>query len=59
MEDVKVDLITSIFEKKQRIIASQTFERLHELAVFDNYLTGESQNPALEKAIREEINPQR
>jgi hypothetical protein len=59
MDDVRVDLVTNIFEKKQQIIVTRTFERLHGLAVYENYLSGESQNPALEKAIREEMNPQR
>ena len=55
LEDMRVDLITDIFEKKQQIIVSRYFEKLNEQAVWENYLTGESQNPALEKAIQKEV----
>jgi parvulin-like peptidyl-prolyl isomerase len=59
IEDVKVDLVANIFEKKQQIIVARYFEKLHEQTVFDNYLTNESQNPALEKAMPNEMNLQR
>ena len=59
IEDVRTDLIADIFEKKQQVLISRYFEKLYEQAVLDNYLTGESQNPALERAIREEAAQQR
>ena len=59
IEDVKADLVADIFEKKQQMIVARYFEKLYEQAALDNYLTGESQNPALEKAIRDEPNQQR
>ena len=55
LEDVSIDLITDIFEKKQQIIVARYFEKLNEQAVWENYLTGESQNPALEKALQKEV----
>ena len=59
IEDVKVDLITDIFEKKQQMIINRYFERLREQAIVHNHLTGEIQNPGLERAIREESTPLR
>ena len=59
IEEVKDELHTHIFEKKQQIIISRYFERLLKEAVFANYLTGESQNPALEKAMQDETSLQR
>lgn len=60
IEDVKVDIIADIFEKKQHIIMAMFFEKLCEQAVYENYLTGESQNPAaIEKARQEEAILQR
>jgi parvulin-like peptidyl-prolyl isomerase len=59
IDEVKVDLFAHIFEKKQQHIVARHFEQLREQAVIDNYLTRESQNPALEKAMRDETNLQR
>lgn len=59
IDEVKVDLFAHIFEKKQQNIVARYFEQLHEQAVIDNYLTGESQNPALEKAMQDATNLQR
>ena len=60
LEDVKVDLVADIFEKKQQMIISRYFDHLHDQAVFENYLTGVEQNPAASKeAMREEENLQR
>ena len=47
IEDVRVDLITDIFEKKQRIIAAQYFAKLSEQAVWADYLSGTSHNHAV------------
>jgi parvulin-like peptidyl-prolyl isomerase len=55
IDDVKVDLITAIFEKKQQIAVARLFEKLSEQAVWINHLTGTSQNPALDKATREAL----
>jgi hypothetical protein len=59
IEAVEADLVADIFDKKQQVVIARSFEKLREQAVLDNFLTGESQNPALEKAMRDEINPQR
>jgi len=59
IEDVRVDIIADLFEKKQQIIMAMYFEKLCDQAVFENYLTGESQNPTLEKAKRVEENQTR
>jgi len=58
-EEVRVDLIADFFEKKHQAIIARYFESLYEQAVLSNHLTGESQNPALERAIREEAIQQR
>jgi len=58
LEDVRLDLIADIFEKKQQVIISRYFEMLYDQAVFANYLTGETQNPTLNRATREEGNLQ-
>jgi len=49
LEEVRGDLIADIFEKKQQVIISRYFEMLFNQSVFANYLTGETQNPALER----------
>jgi hypothetical protein len=54
IEDVRVDLIADKLEKKQQAIIARYFERLHEQAVLTNYLTGETKNPTMERAIRDE-----
>jgi len=59
IEDVRADIIADIFEKKQQITIAMYFQKLQSQAVWDNYLTGESQNPGVEKANREEGNLQR
>jgi len=59
IDEVKVDLFAHIFERKQQHIVARYFEQLREQAVIENYLTRESQNPALEKAMRDETNLQR
>ena len=59
MEEARIELITNIFEKKQQAIIARYFERLHEQAVIHNHLTGEWQNPLLERAVREEETLQR
>ena len=59
MEDVRIDLIADIFEKRQQMVMTRYFEQLYAQAVFDNYLSGVSQNPALEKAARDAENLQR
>jgi len=56
---VKADLVADIFEKKQQMIIARYFEKLYEQATWDNYLKGESRNPALERAMREESQQQR
>ena len=52
LEDVKDELIENIFERKQQHIISLFFERLFEQATFINHLTGEMQEPALERAMQ-------
>jgi hypothetical protein len=59
IDEVKVDLFAHIYERKQQIIVDRFFEQLREQAIFENYLTRESQNPPLERAIRNEMNLQR
>ena len=59
IEDVRDDLIADIFDKKQQVIINRFFERLHEQAVLTNHLTGEWQNPLLERAVRDEPTLQR
>ncbi|MDR0869502.1 MAG: peptidylprolyl isomerase [Planctomycetaceae bacterium] len=53
INDVKADLVADIFEKKQKIAVERYFDSLYRQAAFDNYLTGVSQNPQVEKAIQE------
>jgi hypothetical protein len=57
INDVKADLVADIFEKKQNIAVAQYYENLFNQAAFDNYLTGESRNPEIEKTIRETVPP--
>jgi len=59
IEDVREYLVADIFEKKQQVIINRLFERLYEQAVLTNHLTGEWQNPLLERAVREEPTLQR
>lgn len=51
--EVETDLAADIFDKKQRIAVEGYYENLFKQAAFDNYLTGESRNPQIEKAIQE------
>ena len=59
IEGVRADLFADIFEKKQQKTIARYFEKLHEQAVVINYLTGETKNPAMERALREEPTLQR
>ncbi|MDR2116917.1 MAG: peptidylprolyl isomerase [Planctomycetaceae bacterium] len=52
INEVKTDLVADIFEKKQNIAVAKYYENLFNRAAIDNYLTGESRNPEIEKAIR-------
>ena len=45
IENVRMDLIADLFEKKQQAIVARHFEKLYEQAVVNNYLTGESRKP--------------
>jgi parvulin-like peptidyl-prolyl isomerase len=56
MEEVKVDLVANLFERKQQIIVSRYFGELYKQAVWNNYLTGESRNPVSERAVQGEAN---
>ncbi|MDR0328324.1 MAG: peptidylprolyl isomerase [Planctomycetaceae bacterium] len=56
-EEVRTDLIADIFEKKQQMLVSECFDKLREKMIFDNYLTGESRNPDLENALKQETDP--
>ena len=58
IDEVRVDLLAHVFERKQQIIVARYFEQLRQQVVIENYLTRESQNPQLEKAMRNEMNPQ-
>ena len=58
-EKVRAEMIADIFVNKQKYVIARYFERLHEQAVLTNYLTGTSQNPALERAIQEGATLQR
>jgi parvulin-like peptidyl-prolyl isomerase len=53
INEVKTDLVADIFEKKQNIAITKYYENLYNQAAIDNYLTKESRNPEIEKAIRE------
>jgi parvulin-like peptidyl-prolyl isomerase len=53
IDEVKADLVADIFEKKQNIVITKYYENLFNQAAIDNYLTNESRNPEIEKAIRE------
>ena len=59
IDEVRVDLIADIFEKKQQLIISRYFERLYAQAAWHNFLTGESQNPTLQNATPEGTTTQR
>ena len=59
IEEVRVDVVADIFEKKQQAIIDRYFERLREQAVLTNHLTGEWQNPLLERATQEDATLQR
>jgi len=59
IEDVRDDLVADLFAKKQQMIINRYFEQLLEQAVLTNHLTGERQNPHLERAVREEPTLQR
>ena len=59
LDEVRIDLFAHIFERKQQVIVARHFEKLREQAVIENYLTQESQNSAVERAMREETNLQR
>jgi len=55
LEDVQADLVADIHEKKIQVAIARYFEKLYEQAVWYNYLTGESQNPALENPPLERV----
>lgn len=57
VDDVKVDLMADIFDKKQKLVIEKYYDILYNQAAFDNYLTGESRNPQIEKDIRSQNNP--
>ena len=59
IEEVRVDLIADIFEKKQQMTIARYFEKLYEQAVWNNYLTGESHNPTMQRATPEGTPTQR
>ena len=50
IENVRAELMTVLFERKQQALIARLFERLHDRAVVHNYLTGESRNHVLERA---------
>lgn len=52
-KEVETDLAADIFDKKQRIAVERYYENLFNQTAFDNYLTGETRNPQIEKAIRD------
>jgi parvulin-like peptidyl-prolyl isomerase len=54
INEVKADLVADIFEKKQNIAIAKYYENLFNQAAIDNYLTKESRNPEIEKAMRGE-----
>lgn len=53
IEEVRADLIADIFEKKMKLAVSLLYDLLYKRTAFDNYLTKETQNPAVEQQIRE------
>ncbi|MCL2742729.1 MAG: peptidylprolyl isomerase [Planctomycetaceae bacterium] len=52
INDVKIDLAADIFEKKQKLAIASFYEDIFNKAAIDNYLTNESRNPQVEKAIQ-------
>jgi parvulin-like peptidyl-prolyl isomerase len=54
LEDVKADIITDIFEKKQNLAISMFYGELYDRANIDNYLTGESRDSHVKEAKKEE-----
>ena len=59
IEELRVDLIADIFEKKQQLVVSRYFEKLSEQATWDNYLTGESKKTAIDSTKKNEVNQTR
>ncbi len=53
ISDIRADLVADIFEKKQKLAIERYYQSIFSQAAFDNYLSGESQNPAVEKALQE------
>lgn len=53
INEVKADIVADIFEKKQKAAVTAYYDVLYKNAAFDNYLTGESRNPQVEKAMQE------
>ena len=54
INEVRQDLITDIFSKKEKLAIAQYYEGLLAQTAVDNYLTGESRNPGVEQALQQE-----
>ena len=59
IDELRVDLIADIFEKKQQLAVSRYFEKLSEQASWDNYLTGESKTAIIDNAKKNVVNQTR
>lgn len=57
INEVRQDLIADIFSKKQKIAIAQCYEDLQAKTAVDNYMTGESRNPEVEKELQKEASP--
>ena len=53
-DEVRAELIAAIYVKKQEIIIAQYYQELESQTAVDNYLTGESRNPEVERAMHKE-----
>ncbi len=54
LNDMRADLVADIFEKKQKLAVELYYRNIYSQAAFDNYLSGQTQNPAVEKALQEQ-----
>ena len=55
IDEVRQDLIADLFEKLEKRAIAQCYQKMEAETAVDNYLTGESRNPQVERALKETI----
>jgi len=54
INEVRAELVADLFEKIERLVIAQYYQELEMQTAVDNYLTGESRNPEVERAMHKE-----